>query len=118
MTTSKPTSFVFFLIGTFVVSTLIIAGSVVFFAGEKDAHAIVGRPVTPVSYAGVARRTSRRTTTRVVAASTYPAGAVTALPSTGCARISRAGTVYFQCGASYYRPYYDGPQVVYVPATL
>ncbi len=30
------------------------------------AHAVVGRPLTPVSYAGVARRTSRRTTRRVV----------------------------------------------------
>lgn len=30
------------------------------------AHAVVGRPLTPVSYAGVARRTSRRTARRVV----------------------------------------------------
>lgn len=28
------------------------------------AHAVVGRPLTPVSYAGVARRTSRRTVAR------------------------------------------------------
>jgi hypothetical protein len=27
---------------------------------EAPAHAIVGRPLTPVSYAGVARRTTRR----------------------------------------------------------
>jgi len=26
----------------------------------KEAHAVVGRPLTPVSYAGVARRTTRR----------------------------------------------------------
>jgi hypothetical protein len=26
----------------------------------KPAHAVVGRPLTPVSYAGVARRTARR----------------------------------------------------------
>jgi hypothetical protein len=35
-----------------------------------DAHAIVGRPLTPVSYAGVARRTTRRT---VAVAATTPA---------------------------------------------
>jgi hypothetical protein len=34
----------------------------------QDAHAVVGRPLTPVSYAGVARRTSRRTTRRGEAA--------------------------------------------------
>ncbi len=32
-----------------------------------EAHAVVGRPLTPMSYAGVARRTSRRTTRRAVA---------------------------------------------------
>lgn len=39
------------------------------------AHAIVGRPATPVSVAGVARRTTRRTvvaTTAVVAATPPP----------------------------------------------
>ena len=30
----------------------------------NSAHAVVGRPLTPVSYAGVARRTSRRVTRR------------------------------------------------------
>lgn len=30
----------------------------------SPAHAIVGRPLTPVSYAGVARRTARRTVRR------------------------------------------------------
>ena len=28
--------------------------------GGSDARAVVGRPLTPVSYAGVARRTTRR----------------------------------------------------------
>jgi hypothetical protein len=27
----------------------------------QEAHAIIGRPLTPMSYAGVARRTTRRT---------------------------------------------------------
>lgn len=35
----------------------------------QEAHAVVGRPLTPVSYAGVARRTTRRT----VAAGAYGA---------------------------------------------
>ncbi len=30
----------------------------------RDAQAVVGRPLTPMSYAGVARRTSRRTVRR------------------------------------------------------
>jgi hypothetical protein len=30
----------------------------------RPAYAVVGRPLTPVSYAGVARRTSRRTAQR------------------------------------------------------
>ena len=38
------------LVGGFVIEPL--------FAG--DAHAIIGRPLTPFSYAGVARRTTRR----------------------------------------------------------
>jgi hypothetical protein len=31
------------------------------FPAVRPAHAIIGRPLTPVSYAGVARRTTRRT---------------------------------------------------------
>jgi hypothetical protein len=31
----------------------------------NEAHAVVGRPLTPVSYAGVARRTTRRCVTGV-----------------------------------------------------
>jgi hypothetical protein len=33
-----------------------------------QAHAIVGRPLTPMSYAGVARRTTRRTVAAAPAA--------------------------------------------------
>ncbi len=75
--------------------------------GPRVAHAVIGRPLTPMSYAGVARRTSRRTTRRVaVASTTY----VTTLPP-GCAM---AGGVY-RCGVASYRPSYYGTQVVYVP---
>ena len=77
--------------------------------GGGDAHAVVGRPLTPVSYAGVARRTARRTTRRVAAASA-PVGVIYSLPS-GC--IQSGG--YYTCGTVRYRAYYDGPTVVYQP---
>ena len=81
--------------------------------GGNDAQAVVGRPLTPVSYAGVARRTSRRTTRRHMYASGaygygYPAGTVAALPA-GC---MFAGGLY-TCGAVRYRPYYSGTTIVY-----
>jgi hypothetical protein len=41
--------------------------------GERDAQAIRGRPLTPMSYAGVARRTSRRTVRRTAYAAPYAA---------------------------------------------
>lgn len=104
----------------FVSGAFLIASSVVVL-GEplwrgKDAGAVVGRPLTPVSYAGVARRTSRRTTRRTVARTTYPSGTIYSLPG-GCAQSAVSGTVYYQCAGAYYRPYYDGPNLVYVPAT-
>lgn len=79
-----------------------------------QAHAVVGRPATPLSYAGVARRTSRRTTRRAVAAtSAVTVGAIATLPA-GCVRVSRAGAVTYNCAGTFYRPVYDGPDVVYV----
>jgi len=47
---------------------LIVLASVMLIA--DDASAIVGRPLTPMSYAGVARRTTRRAA--VVGAATAP----------------------------------------------
>jgi hypothetical protein len=41
-----------------------------------EAHAVIGRPLTPLSYAGVARRTTRR----AVAAGAVVGGAVVAAP--------------------------------------
>jgi hypothetical protein len=94
--------------------------------GGGDAHAVIGRPLTPASYAGVARRTTRRTayaagavaaTTPAVVA-TAPvvptAGVVTSLPG-GCARAGAEGTVYYQCEAVRYQPYYHGSTLVYRP---
>lgn len=79
--------------------------------GGRDAEAVVGRPGTPVSYAGVARRTARRTTYRTAAYTGAYAGppAVAALPA-GCVY---GGGIY-SCGATRYRAYYDGPNLVYV----
>lgn len=93
--------------------------------GGGEAHAVIGRPLTPMSYAGVARRTTRRaaytgaavaaTTPYVAAAPVVPtAGVVTALPG-GCARADAAGGVYYQCGAARYQPYYYGSTLVYRP---
>ncbi len=70
------------------------------------AEAIIGRPITPVSVAGVARRTTRR----VVRRSTIY---IATLPH-GCAQIGINGVMYWQCGATYYQPYGTQYVVVYV----
>ena len=70
----------------------------------KDANARVGRPLTPVSYAGVARRTTRRA---IVRTSVY----VAALPR-GCTTVIMEGATLHQCGTTYYQPY--GSQYVVV----
>lgn len=66
----------------------------------------------------VARRTSRRTSSRHAYygnVATYGAGVpyVTALPA-GCVMQTIAGVGYHRCGATYYRPYYEGDTLVYV----
>jgi hypothetical protein len=70
------------------------------------AEAIVGRPLTPVSVAGVARRTSRR----VIRRSTIY---VATLPK-GCTTVVIEGTTLQQCGGTYYQPYNNQYVVVYV----
>lgn len=59
------------------------------------AHAVIGRPLTPMSYAGVARRTSRR---MIYATSVYAA----TLPG-GCRTVIIEGTSLYQCGGTYYQ---------------
>jgi hypothetical protein len=44
----------------FVALFALVASLVELGAFERVAHAIIGRPLTPLSYAGVARRTTRR----------------------------------------------------------
>jgi hypothetical protein len=70
------------------------------------AEARVGRPLTPVSVAGVARRTTRRAIRR---SAIY----VATLPR-GCATVAVNGASLYQCGATYYQPYQGQYVVVYV----
>jgi hypothetical protein len=69
----------------------------------NNAEARIGRPLTPVSYAGVARRTRRRTVRRTaVYAATLPRG---------CTNVTINGGLLHQCGGIYYQPY-NGQYVV------
>ena len=64
----------------------------------SSAEARVGRPLTPMSYAGVARRTTRRAVVggAAVAAGAAAAGAYAVSP--GCAQVTDAyGRVYTSC---------------------
>ena len=91
----------------------------------KNAEAIVGRPLIPVSVGGVRRRTRRRTAVVVgttAAASTAAAATaarvavgtrVYALPG-GCQKAIVGGVNYYRCNGVYYRPYYEGSTLVYV----
>lgn len=113
--------------GLAVIAALTVAGELTgtspLLIGGGDAHAVIGRPLTPMSYAGVARRTTRRaayvgaataTTPLAVAPVVPTASVVTALP-TGCGRADASGGVYYQCGAARYQPYYHGSSLVYQP---
>jgi hypothetical protein len=63
---------------------------------SAPAEARVGRPLTPVSYAGVARRTTRRVVRRT-------AYSVAVLPA-GCIYGPYYGGNYYRCGSTYYEP--------------
>ncbi|MGB5619912.1 MAG: hypothetical protein WBM78_23940 [Desulfobacterales bacterium] len=72
----------------------------------REAEARVGRPMTPVSVAGVARRTTRRTIRRsTIYAATLPRG---------CTTVVIEGATLHQCGGTYYQPYNNQYVVVYV----
>ncbi len=60
-----------------------------------EVQAVVGRPLTPISYAGVARRTTRRT---IYLTSVYRA----TLPA-GCSTVIIEGTTLHHCGQTYYQ---------------
>jgi hypothetical protein len=112
----------------------------------RDAVAIVGAPLTPVSYAGVARRTTRRVVaveaTAATAAATSAAAAAAAQPKPpppppppppaagpvpigtvvhalppGCAATPIGGVEYYNCAPGvYYRAAFQGNNLVYVAA--
>ncbi len=70
------------------------------------ANAVIGRPGTPLSFAGAARRTTRRVIRRsTIYAATLPRG---------CAQVSVNGAALWQCGATYYQPAGSQFVVVYV----
>jgi hypothetical protein len=98
----------------------------------KEAIAIVGAPLTPISVAGVARRTAVRSSAAAssaaatsAAASKPPAPAapggpalpvgtvVSGLPA-GCSSVQMNETSYFNCQGTYFRPAYQGQNVVYI----
>jgi hypothetical protein len=105
----------------------------------NSAMAVIGRPATPGSYAGVARRTTRRavyaTSASASAASqqqqaqqqqaqpqqapppatgALPAGTVvSALPS-GCTSTVVDGVNLFNCGGVFYQPTFQSNNLVYV----
>ena len=64
---------------------------------NSEAEARRGRPATPGSVAGVARRSTRRTIRRT-------ARYVAVLPG-GCAQATLYGAVVWSCGGVYYQPY-------------
>jgi hypothetical protein len=65
-----------------------------FFSLASEAQARVGRPLTPLSYAGVARRTTRRVLRRGAAIATLPAG---------CPLGTYYGYRLYYCGGNYYQ---------------
>jgi hypothetical protein len=72
----------------------------------SQAEARVGRPRTPASVAGVARRTTRRVVRRsAIYVSTLPAS---------CVKVSVNGAAVWRCGGTYYQPYSGRYVVVYV----
>jgi hypothetical protein len=85
----------------------------------REAEAIIGRPMTPGSVAGVARRTTRRTvavgaaavgTAAVVGTAAAASAYHHSLPYSDCYWASP----YYDCRGTYYRPVQDGADTVYV----
>jgi hypothetical protein len=67
------------------------------FSFIPEAQARIGRPLTPLSVAGAARRTTRRVIRRTaVYVATLPAG---------CAKVNVNGVVLWRCGGAYYQAY-------------
>ena len=110
----------------------------------REAAALIGAPLTPMSYAGVARRTTRRVVaveaTAATAAATSAAAAAAAQPKPppppppapagpvpvgtvvhalppGCVATPIGGVQYYNCAPGvYYRAAFQGNNLVYVAA--
>lgn len=80
------------------------AGALGFVSFIPNAEARVGRPMTPVSVAGTARRTTRRTIRRGAYIASIPAG---------CAYGSYYGYSLYYCGGTYYQKSGSGYVIVY-----
>lgn len=84
----------------------------------SPAYAVIGMPWTPLSFAGAARRTVRRSAF-VGAAAVGSAAAVGTAAAVGSAAAVRAlppgCAVGYPCGPVVYQPVYQGTTVVYVP---
>ena len=111
MTSSRP--FRKYIVAAAVLSALLITDEWHFAGGPASqgmfistAEAVIGRPLTPYSVAGVARRTTRR----VIRRSTVY---VAALPA-GCVRTTVNGSALWLCGGVYYQAYSGRYVVVYV----
>ena len=94
-----------------IMCSLLLAGTAVdgMFSSSiiiRDVEARVGRPATPGSVAGVARRTTRRSIRR---STIY----VASLPPS-CTTIVIEGTTLQQCGGTYYQTHGTQYVVVYV----
>jgi hypothetical protein len=63
-----------------VVALAIVAGGALDLVLPRPAQAIIGRPLTPMSYAGVARRTTRRAVYYGAATAPYVAAPYVAPP--------------------------------------
>jgi hypothetical protein len=79
-------------------------GSMGFFKLVSNAEARVGRPLTPLSVAGVARRTTRRAIRR---------GAYLATIPPGCPYGTYYGYSLYYCGGTYYQRSGSGYVVIY-----
>jgi hypothetical protein len=75
----------------------------------KEAEARVGRPASPSSVAGVARRTTRRIVRRH-----HAIGHRVKILPVGYTTVVVRGTTYYVYDRVYYRAYYEGNQVVYI----
>lgn len=105
----------------------------------REAGAVVGVPWSPVSMAGVARRTTRRAVFAAESSAAYqqqaaaaqqqapaaqqpaatpagapPIGSVVATLPAGCAPETIGGVQYQKCGGAYYRAAFQSNNLVYV----